>query len=958
MLARTRLVGRGPQLAELQAVREAAAKGRFRCVLLSGEPGVGKSRLAAETLPRSRDAIGLVARAYPMGETSPMGVWAEAFETHLRSLSASEITELCGGFVDDLSALCRSVAALRKASPDRDPPRSRLLQGMGVLLRNLSRRALTQIVIDDIHLADSSSWEALHYLAGSLPRERILIVATARPSEIETQPGAREVLLSLHKDGILSTLHVPPLARPEVGELARAALGREPSHALIDWLVDHTRGNPMFALSLMESLVEHQADLSAPQLASLPDAIAGLVESQLKGLDEAASATLELISVIGQRVEFGDLMQLSARPVERLEAILVKLVNSKLLAEDEVGGRLTYEIAHPLVREAIFQRIGRTRRQSIHRLVGRTLLASGRLGAAAPHFVRSAGIGDVEAIEALRDAVRQAEETEAYREALTILNSLVQLLPAGDERWLEVLDAFSWQPEWVVDHRADVHAALGVEAAREIDRVVQRSEDPARRGAVKFRLASFLAWGTGELLEAERCCTDALALFEQAGDIRSTLLAANELAWIDALKGDFASSEERARNVIEASQQAGETFPMIQAVGVKGYALFAQGRFAEAEGIFRKSVELSRQASNSYRLTMSLSALALVLAFQGRIPEAAQLLAEARSVYAGYGESILLEWSAIVWWLAGDFKEVLATAQVALASNAGGLSRRRGYALPFAAVSSLEIDEPEDARRFLEKAKGVYGNKNWSFCSDFCSWAEALLLARQGRNAQAVAVLRTAADNVLGMKSWPWASPILLDLAETAYEAGDKDVAAKAAEELRAISELMNLDLYRGLSSLAAGWAALASGDHVSAAAAAEQAANELSGTGCQAFLGRALDLLGRSVVGSDRQRAVSAFEQAAVLFLKCHSPHRRNLTIQALSGLGSRGRRAAAGARGPESLTPREREVLQLAEAGHTAKEIAERLFIGYRTVETHLSNAYAKLGVPSKLVLLGRKA
>jgi hypothetical protein len=135
--------------------------------------------------------------------------------------------------------------------------------------------------------------------------------------------------------------------------------------------------------------------------------------------------------------------------------------------------------------------------------------------------------------------VRRAEEREAYHEALEILASLVELLPAGDPRWREVVAALSWRAQWVVDHRADAHALLGVGPMRRIDAVLAGLPAPAERAVVKFRLASFLAWGAGELAEAAVECRRAGELFTEAGDRGSALLAEHELAWIGALAGDL-----------------------------------------------------------------------------------------------------------------------------------------------------------------------------------------------------------------------------------------------------------------------------------------------------------------------------------------------------------------------------------------------------------------------------------
>ena len=114
--------------------------------------------------------------------------------------------------------------------------------------------------------------------------------------------------------------------------------------------------------------------------------------------------------------------------------------------------------------------------------------------------------------------MRQAEQREAFRESLDLLSELVDILPPADPRWLDVLGAMYWQAEWVVDHRAETRAETAIRALRAIDGLLADSPDDARRATVKFRLANFLAWGTGELPEAEHACREAIRLFEAAGE--------------------------------------------------------------------------------------------------------------------------------------------------------------------------------------------------------------------------------------------------------------------------------------------------------------------------------------------------------------------------------------------------------------------------------------------------------
>ena len=148
----------------------------------------------------------------------------------------------------------------------------------------------------------------------------------------------------------------------------------------------------------------------------------------------------------------------------------------------------------------------------------------------------------------------------------------------------------------------------------------------------------------------------------------------------------------------------------------------------------------------------------------------------------------------------------------------------------------------------------------------------------------------------------------------------------------------------------------LASDGAARAAEWADDASELLAPTGSKAFVGRAVELKARALQRTDRPAAVQAFRQAADLFRDCGATRRLNRAVEELKELGTRGRRAAGATLGPDALTQRERQVVRLAAEGMTHREIGEKLFIGQRTVETHLANAYAKLGIESKVDLMRR--
>ena len=445
---RLRLVGRGGELAQLEAELRRAIAGELRCVLLLADPGVGKTRLAAELLNRhQRTVIGLSARAYPLGATASFGLWMEAFERHLSRLPPAEIRALCGGVLDDLASVLRSVASVRGRLPSHETLHPRLVQGFAVLLRNLAEKAPVVVVLDDVHLADASSLEALSQLARNLSTSRVLIVLAARPAELSQHPIAHDVLLGLEQDGILARQQLTGLSRDEVSELAAGVLERDPPAVFTDWLFTRSRGYPLFALGLVRTIVEEGGDLTAPTLERVPEELSDRVMSGLKQLDEPSLSTLEVLAVVGRRVELQELVVLTGRPLDRLAPILEGLVRLRLLTEEERGRDLVYEVTHPLVEETIYQAIGGARRRAIHRLLARAFASSGQRAAAASHYVRCAQPGEEEAIDALIDALQQAEERQSYREAMPILNGLLDLLPAGDPRWRRVLDAMSWDAE-------------------------------------------------------------------------------------------------------------------------------------------------------------------------------------------------------------------------------------------------------------------------------------------------------------------------------------------------------------------------------------------------------------------------------------------------------------------------------------------------------------------------------
>ena len=961
-----RLVGRDEQLSLIDAAIAESISGAFRVVLVTGPAGVGKSRLAAEMTGRHEDAaVCLSARSYRWGTTTSFGLWIEALDRHLRRCDPDEVRRMCGASLAELATLLTTVEAAAGGF-DRAalaPQRWRLLEALVDLFDHLSADRPMLVVLDDVHLADVSSWEALRYLGRRLSDAPLAVVATARPPELRARDVAGEVLVGLEEDGLLTTVDLRPLERGDVARLARGMLRTDAGaplpavpESLVTWLMSRTLGHPLFVVTMLQALAERGGGLAAPHLVGIPENLRDRVSLELRALDADDRELLAVLAVLDHRIDLTDLGRIMARKPDLLGDSLQRLSRSMLVTEHGQGPGLLYEIAHPIIQDAIYEGIGGARRSELHRRVARALTVSGQLGAAAGHFARSASTGDDEAVDALCRAIEEAERRSLHQEALAILASLLDVLPAGDERWRRVLDTMTPQSEWVVGHLAEGDAATAIAAMHRIEEVLSASDDLEAKATVQFHLASFLSFGVGQFRDAEVACEQATRLFERAGQPERALLACNELSWIRAGAGDLVGCVELTSEVLEHALAAGHRRAAVHASGTRAYALGLLGRVDEAVAEYHRSVDLAVAEGSLYRAAWGRTQLGFVLGLVGRLDEARICMETALHDAPLAVDALAHEVQAHCDWLAGDLEAGLSRLEQAAVRRPVGASKRRAWGLALAARIQIEMDQPERARRALEQAQRGYRDGHFMAWSFWCDWTAGVLAWREGRLVDAGRDLGGAVDRLRSIGSTLHEPPVLLDMAESALEAHEPKIAAAAADRLRIVAGSMGGSHQEALAALGLAWSHLAHGRDREAARAARVAVGPLEAAGWRLSLADAQAALGRALEGHDRTAAVETTRRAAELFDRCGAVWRRDRALDRLRSLGTRGRRAAGVVQGPDALTGREREVARLAARGHTAREIGEKLFIGTRTVESHLASIYAKLGLTSKRELVRR--
>ncbi len=269
-------------------------------------------------------------------------------------------------------------------------------------------------------------------------------------------------------------------------------------------------------------------------------------------------------------------------------------------------------------------------------------------------------------------------------------------------------------------------------------------------------------------------------------------------------------------------------------------------------------------------------------------------------------------------------------------------------------MALTELGRHSEAADVQASVDAAFAGREWWVHSDLPRWARGASAVMSGTGGDGLPILHAAVARMTGLGWWNWARFALADLAEGAADTFNGEAGSDAERVAAADPWPSPVESQRALRQLIEGAAALSRRDGDAAASLLEPAADAFAAVGWRLFEGRALALLGTAQAGSERSAAISSLQAAVDRFDACGAVVRRERALVTLGRLGPKGRRTKTALAGPDALTRRERDVARLAAVGSSAKEIAEQLFIGERTVETHLANAYAKLGVASKVELV----
>lgn len=428
---------------EITMLRESTAPrpGR-RAALILGEPGIGKTRHAAAAASEAQAGGATVALARCPPETVvPFEPWVRAIgelalagnEEWRRALTAAAGPELSalvpeldpGADLGEQANAGRMVAA--------EGSRYRLLRGIGSALGCAARGGPLYLVLDDAQWCDPASAQALRHLLESPPTAELALVVTARQGELGRRHPVTKALSDLRRTGDLAELSLTGLDAAGMAALVEAKLGRAITPMLATRLSERTSGNPFFAGELARDLDGRGAlrDGEALDAAPVPDAVTGLVEERLAGLDPATERLLIAVAAIGPAAP----VALAAKAAELDPQTAERAVQDALserLVEDVATAEPTVAFIHALVREALIAEVGDAARARLHLAIARALEEdpSAEPAELARHYGHSVELAGAEpAIVAHRAAAAAAAEGHDHEAAAGHLRNVLTLMP-------------------------------------------------------------------------------------------------------------------------------------------------------------------------------------------------------------------------------------------------------------------------------------------------------------------------------------------------------------------------------------------------------------------------------------------------------------------------------------------------------------------------------------------------
>jgi len=914
----TRLLERDREIAAIAAAVDGGRQGRGVLAVLEGSAGAGKSALLAVAAERASTAGArvLTARGAELEQGQPFGVIRQLYEPVLAAASPAEQDRLLNG---------AAAPAARLLGVDGSESASHAagfaaMHAIYWLTSELTADRPLIAIVDDAHWADGSSLHALDYLARRLTDLPLVLIVAFRPDE----PGGRADLLDGLRDAAATRLDLHSLGHEAVAWIVRTRLP-DAGNEICEAVHTATAGNPLYVHELLRTVHINGTPLRAADVSTTSVRFLGdRVLRRIERVDDTAPALTRAMAVLGDGARLAAAAEVAALGIDEASTIAHQLRRIEVLhGEDPVT------FLHPLIRTSIYDTMPEAERQAAHRRAA-TLLR--RAGAApediAAHLSRLPPGGDPDVAEALAAAARTALERAAPEEAIA---------------WLErALDEKA--PRRTAD---ELLAQLGTAKAilrdptalTVLEEAYRRAPDATRRVRLGILLAELLAqsgqWQAArdwiEALEHELDDGDAADRTELAA-IRaaSTVFDPGAVDDFDRRRGDY----ERLAQLDHWGSYA--LSALLGSVAI----CRAQPQPALVHAERARRGLLAERGAGAWASPHLLNTFILADELDTAAAVHEELELAARSSGSAFGLMTAVIYEA---WI--DARRGELTGAEALVTTALDLARDTGMLMVLTTVALLLIDVVLE--RSLTHVADIV--EQTELPADFLATASgAMLLEARGRvrlarhdRDGAIADLRTAGriNEALGFgPAWSgWRSALALALPRE-----DRDMALGLADEELTQARSTGLQRPIGIALRTLG----ALHEQAEGIDLLRESVAVLKPSPARLERARSLIELGAALRRSNRRReAREPLVSGLQLAHACGAQRLRERADQELRAGG--GRRPRLLNTGRDALTASELRVAELAAAGATNSQIAQGLYVSLKTVETHLSRAYDKLGL-----------
>lgn len=633
-----RLVGRDGELDQALACLEVVRAGEGKLLQLSGEPGVGKTRLAQEVAVRASECGFLVAAGscYESRQTVPYYPFLDALGA-LYTAAPAAISAVIPEHWPQLARLLPNTGLpLPPTSSGPQEEQERMFRAAAGFIAAISRTIPLAILLDDLHWADEVSLSLLQHLARHTSGERVFLFGTYRDGEVVPGRPLTRTLHDLRRDGLLEQLTLWSLGKDGTAALIMACLGEERiSPKLTELIYGTAEGHPFFTQEVLRTLVERGDvfaqdgvwDTRGVERVEVPETVRSVIEERVTRLSDGTQALLHDGSILGQTFHFDDLQGMSGRTEEMVEDALQEATHAGVV---RALNRDNYTFNHALTQHALYADLPPRRQTRLH-------LAAG------------------EALERLPERMRVGRSVDLAR----------HFLEAGrPERALPYVMAMGEHAEEVFAHReAERHYRTALNLAQQIG-------DEGRTAEALERLGDVIG-SLGHFREALQRLDDAARLDRARGDLEGKGRVVARIGRIHRMRGRPLDGLARTQTMIDELSVLGPSRALAVLHETLVHLLYELGRHDEQLAAAERMAEIARAIGDEPLLASAMVHRAWGLGMVGRYDQLIQAAARAMPLLESAGRIVelrfALDLTGVAYYFRGEYSSARTHEMRALA---------------------------------------------------------------------------------------------------------------------------------------------------------------------------------------------------------------------------------------------------------------------------------------------------